>query len=214
MGGFHSVERCSGAGVTESVQKSADRRTGVSELDRLIARMRAGDRDAAASFFTDYGPRVRRRIRAKLAPHLRGLFDSMDLLSTFARRFDAYVAQDRFRADDESQLWRLVATIVDNAVIDKARIVGADRRAMAERTALERRLRELDPGAPDDGELASRVQRVAQQELSEQDREILALWMHGASLASISEFCELSPVATRKRWQRIREQLADGAQER
>jgi len=200
--------------VTESVQKSADRRSGESELDRLIARMRAGDRDAAASFFTDYGPRVRRRIRAKLAPHLRGLFDSMDLLSTFARRFDAYVAQDRFRADDESQLWRLVATIVDNAVVDKARIVGAHQRAMVERTALEARLRELDPDTRDDRELAVRVQRVAQQELTDEDREILALWMHGVSLATIGEFCELSPVATRKRWQRIREQLAEGVRER
>ena len=56
----------------------------------LLARIRAGDRDAAAAFLDRYGPLVRRRVRGKLGQQMRRVFDSQDLWSTLARRFDRF----------------------------------------------------------------------------------------------------------------------------
>ena len=62
------------------------------DLDTLIARMRAGDRAAAAAFITQYGDRVRRRVSGKLSPAMRRLFDSQEIMSTVARRLDHCVS--------------------------------------------------------------------------------------------------------------------------
>jgi hypothetical protein len=73
------------------------------DFDALLARMRAGDRDAAAAFVTRYGTRIRRRLRGKMSPSIRRLFDSQELMSTVARRLDAFVRSGRLAAVSEGQ---------------------------------------------------------------------------------------------------------------
>ena len=60
-------------------------------VESLLRRMRNGDREAAAQFITRYEDRIRRRIRGKLNPSVRRLFDSQDIFSTIGRRLDQYV---------------------------------------------------------------------------------------------------------------------------
>lgn len=179
--------------------------------EELVARMRAGDREAAAEFVTRYGPRIRRRIRGKLSPSMRRLFDSQDILSTVGRRLDMYVRSGRLEASGEAQLWALVMKMALNAVVDKARVY--------------KRLQSVEgEDAPFAHDLLLRLQRVEsiderEPELElehafsmlsdEVDRQVLTLWLMGMEHSRIAELLELSSDVVRKRWQRIRETLRE-----
>ncbi len=69
------------------------------ELPALLDRVRGGDREASAEFISRYGPRIRRRVRGKLSPAMRRLFDSQEILATVARRLDQMVASGERRAE-------------------------------------------------------------------------------------------------------------------
>ncbi|MFM9994440.1 MAG: hypothetical protein ACKVU4_01420, partial [Phycisphaerales bacterium] len=60
--------------------------------EALLQRMRRGDRAAAGEFVNRYGSRLLRRIRSKLSQPMRRVFDSVDILSTLARRLDRFVS--------------------------------------------------------------------------------------------------------------------------
>ena len=177
----------------------------------LLARVRAGDRDAAADFALRYAPMLRRRIGGKLGPQLRRHFESADILSTVLRRLDVYVEGRHLAATTEDEFWALILRIAQNAVIDKLRV-----------------LRRLDAVEGEDGDIArslARRLRLAERgpvdrteiELSEaldtlednQDRRILWLWLNGTSHAQIAGILGLTHDATRKRWERIRRRLRE-----
>src|SRR5689334_16822079 len=84
----------------------------------LLTRMRAGDRNAAAQFMDRFGSRIRRRVRGRLRPAMRRLFDSQEIISTLARRLDLFVRGGQLNAETEGQLWTLVFKMAENAVID------------------------------------------------------------------------------------------------
>src|SRR5262245_43990251 len=81
--------------------KSGDTAGAVPEL---LARMRAGDRQAAAVFITRYESKIRRRVRGKLSLSMRRIFDSQDIVSTLGRRLDLYVRSGKLEAQSEQQL--------------------------------------------------------------------------------------------------------------
>ena len=74
--------------VAKVVHASTD-----SDLDSLVSRMAAGDREAVGTFLSLYGPMIRRRVRGKLRMSVRRLFDSQDILSTVGRRLDTIVRE-------------------------------------------------------------------------------------------------------------------------
>jgi hypothetical protein len=183
-------------------------------IDALLLRMRGGDRDAAAEFLMRYGSRIRRRIRGKLGPSIRRLFDSLEILSTLGRRLDLYVMSGRMQAANEGQLWSLLFKMADNALIDKARLF--------------RRLQSVEG---EDSEFAQQLGGRLQQAETEQssgveleidnclraipdptDRRILSLWLTGEPHISIAEHVELAPTAVRKRWENIKSQLKERLQ--
>src|SRR5215468_7302155 len=84
--------------------------------------MRAGDRTAAALFVERFAPQIRRRIRGKLNPAMRRLFDSQEILSTLGRRLDAFIGAGRLSGGSLNQLWSLPFRIADNSLIEKARV--------------------------------------------------------------------------------------------
>jgi DNA-directed RNA polymerase specialized sigma24 family protein len=178
-------------------------------VPELLARMRDGDRRAAALFVTRYESRIRRRIRGKLNPAMRRIFDSQEILSTLGRRLDQYVQSGRVEASNEGELWALVFRMAEHAIIDKARVF--------------RRLREVeDEDGPVAQELARRLRQASRERPSGAeieignaldlfdnriDRQILYLWLVGTGHNAIAEHVEMTPAAVRKRWQRIRAAL-------
>jgi DNA-directed RNA polymerase specialized sigma24 family protein len=176
----------------------------------LLDRMRSGDRAAAAEFMAQYGARIRRRVRGKLSPAMRRLFDSQDILSTLGRRLDLYVRAGRLRAVSENELWSLVFTVADHALVDLRRttdylrsIEGADG-PLAQ--AMLRRINDApEPGA--DASLG--LARVFEALKDGTDREILSLWITDTPHHVTAELMGLTPAAVRKRWERIKDTLRE-----
>ncbi len=178
-------------------------------IDELVLRMRQGDRHAVGEFVTLYGPFVRRRVRGKLGPAMRRLFDSQEILSTLSRRLDRYVRSGRVEAATEPQLWALVFKMVDAALVDKVRIIRRLRHVEGEDTDFARSfLSRLDEaGRKHEEGIELTVDAALSALPSATDRQILSLWLMGHSHRVIAEYVGLSHDATRKRWQSIRERL-------
>lgn len=178
-------------------------------VEELLRRMRQGDRHAVAEFMDRYGARIRRRIRWKLSKPMRRLFDTMDVLSTVMRRLDLYVGQGKVEATVPDELWSLVLTMADHAVVDKVRIFrrleqveGSDSAFAA---SMLRRLQGAEASRRSNVEVEmEQVFRSLQDPL---DRQILALWLEGHTHGSIGEHLGMSEAAARQRWHRIRETL-------
>lgn len=178
-------------------------------LDDLVLRMQSGDRNASAEFIASYGPLIRRRVRGKLGPTMRRLFDSQEILSTLSRRLDRYVRSGRVRAATESQLWTLVFKMVDAAMMDKTRIARRLRSVEGEDSlfarALLNRIERGSQRGPD--EIESLVDGALRSLTSVSDRQILSLWLMGNSPRVIADCVAISYEALRQRWQAIRDRL-------
>ena len=179
------------------------------EVQLLLARMQAGDRDAAALFVTRYGSLIRRRIRGKLSPAMRRIFDSLEILSTVGRRLDLYVRAGRFNAQSEGQLWALVFRMANNAVIDKSRIFRRLEKVEAEDSEFSRQLlaRLNDARQRGDREVEIEIEHALGLFGDLIDKQILSFWLSGTRLSLIAEYVGLAPTAVRKRWQTIRSKL-------
>jgi DNA-directed RNA polymerase specialized sigma24 family protein len=180
------------------------------ELPELLCRVRSGDREASAEFISRYGPRIRRRVRGKLSPAMRRLFDSQEILATVARRLDKMVAAGRLQAVSDGQVWSLVFTIADRSLIEKARMFRTLQAREGEdsplATSMLSRLRraEREPDGPE-----MEVERALQSLGDRLDRQILGLWLMGKGATSIAAVVDMEPATVRKRWERIRGQLRD-----
>lgn len=181
----------------------------------LLTRMREGDREAVGQFLTCYGPYIRRRVRGKLKPSMRRLFDSQELLSTLGRRLDRYVCTGRFTAASDPQVWALVFRILDNAMLDKERIMRRLQNVEGEDTVVARTIlarierAEEDPAKGAEVEL-DELLRMLRTPL---ERQIVSLWLTGHSLRIIAEYVGLSHDAVRHRWAAIRHNLRQGLEE-
>lgn len=201
------------AEMCTDVQIPGSRTQGTTDTDLtdLLERVRQGDREAGAAFIRKYGSRIRRRVRGKLSPAMRRLFDSQEILSTVARRLDALVATGQIHAVSDGQVWSLVFTIAENSLVEKARVYRGLRAKEGEDSALAERilarLRESEREHSDGPELE--IDRALRSLGDRVDREILSLWLMGRDASSIAIAVDMSPSAVRKRWERIREQLRD-----
>lgn len=185
-------------------------------VESLLVRLRAGDREAAAEFALRYGPRIRRRVAGKLGPRMRRLFDSQDILSTVLRRFDNYVQNREFDSATEEQLLALVVRIAENAVIDKVRIVQRLERAESADGEIARamldRLRETGADPNDDAAVDRFLDRAFEALDNPIDRQILWFWLAGRRHADAAEYLNVPADRIRKRWERIRAALSQSLQ--
>lgn len=185
-------------------------------VGELLARMRAGDRDAAASFLVNYGDLIRRRVRGKLGASVRRMFDSMDILSTIGRRFDRYVRDGKLQAVDEPQLWALLFRMAEAAVIDKVRIVKRLQIAEGEDGAIARELLQRIEAAENRADEGAEIvlEKALAALRTDDDRTVLTLWLADWPLFRIAEAMGITPAAARQRWHSIRillkQKLDDG----
>lgn len=197
------------AAKSQSSQTASQRNSSPLHIDDLLLRMRSGDRDAAAEFLMRYGSRVRRRIRGKLGPTIRRLFDSMEILSTLGRRLDLYVMSGRLQVASESQLWSLLFKMADRAMIDKARVYKRLQAAEGEDSDFardfNRRLHEADNEQTSGVELE--IENCLKALSDPRDRRILSLWLAGEPYAVIAEYVDLEPANVRKKWEFIKARL-------
>jgi RNA polymerase sigma factor (sigma-70 family) len=176
-----------------------------------LERIRAGDRDAAADYGLAMAPLIRRRIRGKLGPRMRRMFDSFDIVSTVLRRLDLFVAAGQVRASSEDEFRALIMAITQNAVIDKTRILQRLQTCEGEDAEIaklllaraEHRQQAIEFAIDDSLDFA--VQSLT----CEVDKTILWLWLTGMQLQFVAQVMGLSTENARQRWLRIRARLRE-----
>lgn len=181
------------------------------EVIALLERMRSGDREAASQFVMRYGDRIRRRMRMKLSPSMRRLFDSAEILSTVARRLDLVVMEQRLGAENEGQLWSFLRRMADNALIDKGRLFTRLQKLEGEEGPFAREMLHRLSSAEEkehDGALVE-IDEALRSLDSPDDRQMLAMWLADVPHVQIAEQLNISHAAARKRWQMIRKRLQE-----
>ena len=180
-------------------------------VEALLQQMRNGDREAAALFMSRYGPRIRRRVRGKLGPAMRRIFDSQDILSSVGRRLDAFIHGRKLTANNEQELWGLVHRIASRVLIDKARIFYQLEEVEGEDSdfayLVASRLRQADRSSNSGIEVE--LERVFELVGDQTDRAILFHWLEGKSYGAIAEIVNLTPANVRKRWERLKALLRE-----
>jgi DNA-directed RNA polymerase specialized sigma24 family protein len=199
---------------SQSIGRSPLLRRAASEsnpVEELLGRMRNGDREAAAAFITRYGSRLRRRVRGKLGPAMRRLFDSQEIMSTVSRRLDLYVREGRLQAAGERQLWALVLKIADNALIDKIRVFehlqnveGSDGAFAQE---MLRQMKRSEKAAATHGGAEIEIEHAMRALPDRTDRQILSMWLMGRQHTQIARELDMASTGVRKRWQSIKQRL-------
>src|SRR5262249_30819300 len=95
----------------------------------LIARVRAGDEQAAAELVRKYEPAIRRAARVRLLDtRVNRLLDSMDICQSVMASFFVRAALGQFELETPNQLLRLLATMTRNKLAAQVKGHGAARR--------------------------------------------------------------------------------------
>lgn len=192
--------------MNNDIKKSANRDLNDLPLEDLAARVRAGDRSAAAVVVIRYGPMFRQRIRRKLSRAVRTLFDSEDVVASVARRLDQGIADGRVHIADGEHLLALIQRMIQTTVVDKSRIAsrlrvveGPDSEwARVYRRRAEKR----------DELLGDETLECAIRSLDGQSEQLqLSLWLRGEPHQVAADRLGISAALARKRWENIRHKL-------
>lgn len=170
-------------------------------LSCLIQGIKSGSQSAAAEFFQQYEPEVRRFIRFRLTdPRLRRLFDSVDVCQSVMARFFHHVRTGRISVDHPLQLLKLLTTMARNSLLDHARKAKVRQRISGHDADPEQMPLLKDPGkeAVEHVEQADLVSLI-RNKLRPDEQLALDKWMlgHGWDALSIEFNCE--PDAIRKK---------------
>ncbi len=175
----------------------------------IFERVSEGDRDAAAEFALKYGPLIQRRVRGKLAPSMRRIFDSQELISTVLRRLDVFVATGKIQVSNADELKGLIMKIAQNAVIDKVRILKQLESVEGENAPIAQALlhESQSEDGPDEMLLDRALERAVAALDDDTDQTILCMWLSGSSSAMMADRLGMNPGSVRMRWNRIRAKL-------
>jgi RNA polymerase sigma-70 factor (ECF subfamily) len=176
----------------------------------LLRRVRARDEEAAAELVRRYEPAIRLAVRVRLGdPHLRRLFDSLDICQSVLANFFVRAVSGQFELDRAEQLVNLLVTMARNRLVNEA----------LKQKAARRDQRRIEPGANADDVAApapSPSQVVANQELlhevrrrlSEQERYVADQRALGRGWAEIAAEIGETPDAVRMRFTRALDRVA------
>jgi RNA polymerase sigma-70 factor (ECF subfamily) len=165
----------------------------VSESDStadLVARLRAGDPDAAEQLFTQYAQRLTWLAEQHLSRRLAGRLDGEDVVQSVFRTFFRRNARDEFQINSANQMWRLLVQITLRKARAKARHHTAGQRdARAEAGGGDAWVADVlsrEPG-PDEAAVLIDLLETLLQELRPQHGQVLELRLQGHSAAEIAE---------------------------
>jgi RNA polymerase sigma-70 factor (ECF subfamily) len=166
----------------------------------LIARVRAGDEQAASELVRRYEPMVRRAARVRLGdPRLRQVLDSVDICQSVMASFFVRAALGQYELNEPDQLLKLLATMARNKLANQARGQRAARRDV----------RRVEGGAVEAAEIPghdpSPSRYIAARELLEKARDclspaelqVLELRQEGKEWAEVAAALGGSPEALR-----------------
>jgi RNA polymerase sigma factor (sigma-70 family) len=170
-------------------------------FESLIEQLRRGDHEAARVLLQRYEPALRRIASLRLMDRrLRGLVDHDDICQSVFGSFFVRLALGQYELTNESDLLRLLATMVRNKVASKQR-----RRVLEHREDVRLRLdrKQVETQArvesPSQCLVFDELIRVAEGMLSPEERELIALRKQGVGWQEIADRMGDDPERLRKR---------------
>ncbi|HEV3440634.1 MAG TPA: sigma-70 family RNA polymerase sigma factor [Gemmata sp.] len=178
----------------------------------LIERLRAGDNDAARSLLTRYEPALRRIVAMRLMDRkLSGLVDAEDICQSVFGSFFVRLGLGQYEIGNESDLLRLLATMVRNKVVSKKRHRSLEKRDDV-RVCLNERQAENTIGSqasPSESLIYEDLMRAAEGLISTEERELIALRKQGFGWGEIANRLGDDPERLRKRLARTVDLVID-----
>jgi RNA polymerase sigma-70 factor (ECF subfamily) len=176
-----------------------------SSFQALLKCVRSGDDAAAAELLRRYEPVLRRIIQVRLLnARLRGRVDTSDICQSVLASFFVRVALGQYELNSAEDLLKLLATMVRNKVIDKARrreLEGdVDRRVPV--AELPENALAASQGSPSQQVALRELVGEARRRLSPEERQLLELRQEGLAWNDIAARVGGSPEALRKRLSR------------
>jgi RNA polymerase sigma-70 factor (ECF subfamily) len=175
----------------------------------LMARLRAGDEQAAAEMVRQYEPAIRRAVRFRLAHSpLHRFVDSVDLSQSVFASF--FLRAGQFEVEEPEQLAKLLITIARNKLAEHFRAGfrqcrSPEREESCGEEPFNPVGREPTPSRNVSGkELLALAQRM----LSGEEQQLLAWRQEGKTWEEIAQQCEGTPDALRKKLSRALDQVA------
>jgi RNA polymerase sigma-70 factor (ECF subfamily) len=162
-----------------------------SSFDVLMARLRAGDDEAAARVFRRFARRLIALAQVHLSGALRQKEDPEDVVQSAFKSFFRRQADRPYEVDSWDNLWNLLALITVRKCCHRADAFGAacrdvNREAMAaDDPAAAREIFARDPTPSEAAMLAETLERVLRG-LDERDRRIVVLSLQGYAVLEIS----------------------------
>jgi RNA polymerase sigma factor (sigma-70 family) len=168
----------------------------------LIERLRRGDEDAARCLLNRYEPALRRIVAMRLMDRkLRGVVDTEDICQSVFGSFFVRLGMGQYEITDESDLLRLLATMVRNKVVSKKR-----RRTLEQRDDVQVIIKERHAGnragsepSPSERVTYEELVREAEGMLSPDERELISLRKQGIGWIEIGNRLGEDPDCLRKR---------------
>jgi RNA polymerase sigma factor (sigma-70 family) len=168
----------------------------------LIERLRRGDNEAARSLLTRYEPALRRIVAMRLMDRkLRAVVDTEDICQSVLGSFFVRLGLGQYEITDESDLLRLLATMVRNKVVSKKRRRSLETRDDVQ-VSLKERLAENRAGSessPSEWLAYEELIREAEGMLSPDERHLIALRKQGIGWNEIGNRLGEDPECLRKR---------------
>ena len=157
-------------------------------LDELLAKLAAGDGEAAGRIFLAYEPYLRKVIRRQLPAALRSKLDSVDVMQSAWGDLLAGLRQANWHFQSPAQLQAFLVRVMRNRLIDRLREY---RRAMEHERPLgdfdsPEQLASSRPSPPDVAAAADLWQRLLAL-CPPEHHEVLRLKREGASAAEVAE---------------------------
>jgi RNA polymerase sigma factor (sigma-70 family) len=178
------------------------------ELRNLLARIRAGDEEAARELLCRYEAKVRLVVRRQLPRVLRSRFDSQDFVQSMWGSFFRRMRTSPLDLEDTRSLIAILVQAAKHKVIDEFRRASAPKRDMRREESIwegaHRRDLVDDSDAPIELAQASEALGRLRELLPEDRRTVLDLKAAGLSTNEIAERLGLSERTVRRLIQDLR----------
>jgi len=173
-------------------------RVAQTDVDAILARLRAGDPLAADLVFSRFTHQLSRLVRVKLGVRYRQKFDTEDVVQSIYKSFFRLHAEGRFAFDTWDALWGLLSLIAVRKCghrLDylhaRCRAVGSERSIVLDDVTLEGCRADLiavsrEP-EPVHAAMTAEAVSVILAAATERDQQIIRLALEGATTSDISQ---------------------------
>lgn len=182
--------------------------------ERLIAGLRAGDRQASREFWEHYGPQLHRVAEHRLPPGLRARVGAEDVVQSVCRTFLRRAQGGEFQLDDSESLWRLLCAITLTKVNEQTRFHLRKKRGMDQEVRLagsgpsapERHVADPGPTPEEAAEFTDFFQNLLNS-LEEEERQVVELKLQDLTNDQVAEQLKCSERTVRRIMGRVQDRL-------